>query len=584
MSGKKLINSAETAVDDALEGLTMLHPGLRLLQGGHRVVVREQIEKGKVALICGGGSGHEPFCAGYVGRGMLTGAVAGSVFASPPTASILALIRAVAKDNPEGVLVLVINYTGDRIHFGLATERARREGMKVEMLVCGEDCALTSTDKSAGRRGLCGTMFVFKIAGAMAEAGRPLEEIVATAKEVVGSMGTMGLALGPCSLPGQGPLFQVAPGDIELGLGVHGEAGVATIPLTTAREAVARIIQHMTNPTSATRIDLSKGERVVVILNNLGGTSKLEELVVAREVVHQLEAMGQTVVRMWAGHMMTSLEMAGVLLSILKVTDYPEWVELLDRTTSAPAWPVVLGSMRGGDRVTPGRHPVMEETAEFSLVKGAKLSAEGGGKVRLALETITRKLVDMEARLNELDSGCGDGDCGSTLASGAQAIQAALPTLSLEHPLALLHELASCCENMGGSSGGIYSILLTSASRAFQDQVGGSVDPSQWVRALRLGLEAVMTYGGAQPGDRTMIDALYPALESLEGNMDDLRNRPGQALAKAAQACSAGATSTKGMRAQAGRASYVAQDKVVDEDPGAVAAAAWFSAVAEVFW
>merc|ERR1711971_817893 len=142
MASKKLINSPEAAVDEALEGLVMLHPGLRLLQD-HRVVVREKIESGKVALISGGGSGHEPFCAGYIGDGVLTGGVAGSVFASPPTASILAGIRAVAKDNPAGCLVLVFNYTGDRLNFGLATEQARREGRKVEMVVCGEDCALT---------------------------------------------------------------------------------------------------------------------------------------------------------------------------------------------------------------------------------------------------------------------------------------------------------------------------------------------------------------------------------------------------------------------------------------------------------
>merc|ERR1719245_2256716 len=159
----------------------MLHPGLRLLQD-HRVVLREKISPGKVSIISGGGSGHEPFCAGYIGQGMLTGGVAGSVFASPPTASILAAIRAVARDSSAGVLVLVINYTGDRIHFGLATERARKEDIKVDMFVNGEDCALTSVDKSAGRRGLCGTMFIFKIAGAMAEAGRSLEEILATVK------------------------------------------------------------------------------------------------------------------------------------------------------------------------------------------------------------------------------------------------------------------------------------------------------------------------------------------------------------------------------------------------------------------
>merc|ERR1711971_122382 len=332
MASKKLINSPEAAVDEALEGLVMLHPGLRLLQD-HRVVVREKIESGKVALISGGGSGHEPFCAGYIGDGMLTGGVAGSVFASPPTASILAGIRAVAKDNPAGCLVLVFNYTGDRLNFGLATEQARREGRKVEMVVCGEDCALTSTDKSAGRRGLCGTMFVFKIAGAMAEQGRTLEEILSTAKEVTSSMGTMGLALGPCSLPGQGPLFTVAADAMELGLGVHGEAGVASMPLSNARDAVKAILVHMTNRSSATALSLaSSGERLAVIVNNLGGTSKLEELVVAREVVTQLEGMGH------------------------KVTGRPDWEALLDAPTLAPAWPAVLRSVSGPERVTPTHH------------------------------------------------------------------------------------------------------------------------------------------------------------------------------------------------------------------------------------
>merc|ERR1712013_449788 len=486
MAGKKLINSPETAVDEALEGLVMLHPGLRLLQD-HRVVVREKVERGKVALISGGGSGHEPFCAGYIGDGMLTGGVAGSVFASPPTASIL-------------------------------------EGIKVEMVVCGEDCALTSTDKSAGRRGLCGTMFVFKIAGAMAEQGKPLEEILLAAKEVTANMGTMGLALGPCSLPGQGPLFTVAVDAMELGLGVHGEAGVASMPLSNAREAVKSILTHMTNPSSATALSLnSTGERLAVIVNNLGGTSKLEELVVAREVVTQLEGMGHKVVRIWAGHMMTSLEMAGVLVSVLKVTNRPDWEALLDAATSAPAWPAVLRGSAGPDRVTPLKVEVMrKEEDELAMMKGAKLGQEGEKKVKEALEGLTRDLVAMEQRLNELDSGSGDGDCGSTLAAGAKAIQAALPSLSLAHPLALLSELAGLAENMGGSSGGIYSILLTTASRAFKDQVGGSVDPASWVRGLRLGLDAVMKYGGAEPGDRTMIDALNPVLESLESSGDDL--------------------------------------------------------------
>jgi len=421
-------------------------------------------------------------------------------------------------------------------------------------------------------------MFIFKIAGAMAEAGKSLESIVSTTKQVSASMGTMGLALGPCSLPGQGPLFTVSEDSMEIGLGVHGEAGVGSVPLCSARDAVRQLLDHMT--TSATRIELGEGEHLAVILNNLGGTSKLEELVVARELVQQLESRGYKVVRIYTGHMMTSLEMAGILISLLKVTEHPDWLEWLDAPTSAPAWPSILSSSAGPARTTPARIPVNKEQEEV-VMKGVKLGLEGEKVVRSTLERITTTLTSMESRLNELDSGCGDGDCGSTLAAGARAIQAALPSLSTAHPLALMQELASLAENMGGSSGGIYSLLLTSAGRAFQDSVGGCVGPDAWARALQYGLEAVMKYGGAAPGDRTMIDALSPALSVLEENMVELMSSPATVMVKAGEAATKGAAATKTMRARAGRASYVAADKVTKEDPGAVAAATWFNIISQ---
>jgi len=572
-------------VDEALEGLTMIHPGLRLLDG-HRVVLREQIDPIKVALISGGGSGHEPFCAGYIGGGMLTGGVAGSVFASPPTASILAGIKAVARDNKAGVLVLVINYTGDRIHFGLAVERARRAGIKVEMLVVGEDCALTSNDKSAGRRGLCGTMFVFKIAGAMAEAGESLETILNTSREVSANIGTMGLALGPCSLPGQGPLFSIADNMMEIGLGVHGEAGVGSIPLCSAKEAIKRLLDHMTSTSSSTRLVLASGEEVAVLLNNLGGTSKLEELLLSRELVTQLEGRGHRVVRIYTGHLMTSLEMAGILISILKVTNRDSWVRMLDAQTDAPAWPTVLSSSKGKARVTPDKvssTQFSQENVEHSAVPGIELSSVLAERVGSVLRCVGETLLSLEERLNLLDSGAGDGDCGSTLAAGARALLERLDAeqLATHQPLGLCHQLAEVAEKMGGTSGGIYSILLAAAGRAFQDQVGGEVDSLAWVRGLRYGLEAVMKYGGAEPGDRTMIDALYPALEVLEGRAVDLQNSGSTAavLSAAAEAAVKGAAETKEMKAKAGRASYVADEKVTLEDPGAEAAAAWFSSI-----
>ena len=430
---------------------------------------------------------------------------------------------------------------------------------KVEMFVNGEDCALTSVDRSAGRRGLCGTMFIFKIAGAMAEAGKSLGEIVTTVKAVSANMGTMGLALGPCSLPGQGPLFSVDDDKLEIGLGVHGEAGVGSVDLCTAGEAVTKLLDHMTNPASATRIELKPGERLAVILNNLGGTSKLEELVLARELVSQLEGRGHRVVRVYTGHMMTSLEMAGILISLLVVSDQAAWLASLDASTEAPAWPRALMSSDGADRETPARIPLTRQLTE-EKVRGAGLGEEGTRKVKLVLETLTADLLGLEERLNALDRGSGDGDCGSTLAAGARAVQASLSSLSLAFPLSLLQELAGLAENMGGSSGGLYSILLTTAATAFQDKE--KLESRDWVEALRLGLEAVMKYGGARPGDRTMIDALCPALQRLEEAGAGLETDLAGTVRSAVEAAKSGAESTRTMKAQAGRASYVAADKV----------------------
>ena len=431
--------------------------------------------------------------------------------------------------------------------------------LQVEMFVSGEDCALTSADKSAGRRGLCGTMFIFKIAGAMAEAGKSLEEILATVKAVSSNMGTMGLALGPCSLPGQGPLFTVAADKLEIGLGVHGEAGVGSVDLCSAGEAIRKLLDHMTNPASATKLELRPGERLAVILNNLGGTSKLEELVLVRELISQLEGRGHSVVRVYTGHMMTSLDMAGILISLLVVTDQAAWLQSLDAQTEAPAWPRALMSSQGGDRTTPARVPVITDTRQEDRA-GVELGQEGAGRLRKILETVTADLVELEEKLNLLDSGSGDGDCGSTLTAGARAIQAALPRLSCSRPLSLLQELAGLAENMGGSSGGIYSILLTAAACAFQGLE--VVEASHWVEALRLGLEAVMKYGGARPGDRTMIDALQPALETLQAAGPGLQSDLAGTVRAAVEAAGRGALETRNMKAQAGRASYVAADKV----------------------
>jgi len=277
------------------------------------------------------------------------------------------------------------------------------------------------------------------------------------------------------------------------------------------------------------------------------------------------------------------LEMSGILVSVLKVTDHPDWLDLLDAPTSAPAWPATLMAADSRNRINPSCvEPLPTLTSEWSL-KGVKLSPSGVDKLRAILSTAARDLLAMEESLNLLDSGCGDGDCGSTHAIGAKAILAALPTLELAHPHVLLQELGILCQEMGGSSGGVYSLLFTGGAGAFQDQVGGEVDQTAWVRALRLGLETVMKYGGAEPGDRTMIDALHPALVCLEAGGGGVLTETGKWLRQASAAARKGAEDTSSMIARAGRASYVSRDKVKQADPGAVAASTWFNAIAAHF-
>uniref|UniRef100_A0A8C9FSB8 Triokinase and FMN cyclase n=1 Tax=Pavo cristatus TaxID=9049 RepID=A0A8C9FSB8_PAVCR len=318
---KKLVCSVTSCAEDALAGLVACNPGLQLLRG-HRVALRSDLAalRGRVALLSGGGSGHEPAHAGYIGKGMLSGVVAGAIFTSPAVGSILAAIRAVTEAGAVGTLLIVKNYTGDRLNFGLALERARAEGADVRMVVVGDDCAFAS-QKKAGRRGLCGTVLVHKVAGAMAEAGASLDEIVTRVSALTKAMGTLGLSLSPCSVPGSKPTFQLANDEMELGLGIHGEAGVRRMKVMPVDEAVETMLAHMTDPSNASHLPLSPGASVVLVVNNLGGLSCLELSIVAGVAVRSLETRGVCIARALVGSFMTALEMAGISLTLLLVDE-----------------------------------------------------------------------------------------------------------------------------------------------------------------------------------------------------------------------------------------------------------------------
>uniref|UniRef100_A0A8C8A5K6 Triokinase/FMN cyclase n=1 Tax=Otus sunia TaxID=257818 RepID=A0A8C8A5K6_9STRI len=536
----KLVNSVTGCADDALAGLVACNAGLRLLQG-HRVVLRADLVaiRGRVALLSGGGSGHEPAHAGYIGKGMLTGVVAGAVFTSPAVGSILAAIRAVTQAGAAGTLLIVKNYTGDRLNFGLALERARAEGADVQMVVVGDDSAFAAP-KKAGRRGLCGTVLIHKVCGCAQDEGE------------------------------WGPPLPLAPGVLPQ-FCPHGPLPCAPQVLP-ADEAVETMLAHMTDPSNASHLPLSPGASVVLVVNNLGGLSCLELGIVAGAAVRSLERRGIRIARALVGSFMTALEMAGVSLTLLLVDE--ELVGLIDAETTAMAWPNLTTAPAMSQRQevpAPKEGPGMAQH-EPSTGTGGPAAA----RVQRVLERVCSTLLDMQDELNQLDREAGDGDCGHTHARAARAIQewvrAGPPPAA---PAQLLSALADLLlEQMGGSSGVLYGLFLTAAAQPLLSHD----DLPTWADAMDAGIEAMQRYGGAAPGDRTMLDSLCAAAQALHG----LRS-PGATLlpvlATAVESAEAAAEATRTMEAGAGRASYISSAQLLQPDPGAVAVAAVLRAV-----
>ncbi|CAN7054299.1 unnamed protein product [Brassica oleracea var. botrytis] len=577
---KKFINNPNDVVTEFIEGLVETYPGLQYLDGLPEVVLRADVSAAdydKVAVISGGGSGHEPAQAGYVGEGMLTAAICGDVFASPPVDSILAGIRAVT--GPMGCLLVVTNYTGDRLNFGLAAELAKTEGFKVETVIVGDDCALPPPRGIAGRRGLAGTILVHKVAGAAAAAGLSLEEVAAEAKHASEMVGTMGVALTVCSLPGQATSDRLGPEKMELGLGVHGEPGAAVVDIQPVDVVVSHVLQQILSP-ETNYVPITRGNSVVLMVNGLGGTPLMELMIAAGKAVPKLQLeFGLAVDRVYTGSFMSSLDMAGFSISIMKADQ--SILERLDAPTKAPSWPVGTDGNRPPSKIPVPLPPFQQNKNEESLGRPQELSQQGR-ILEAAIEAAATVVISLKDSLNEWDGKVGDGDCGSTMCRGATAI---LEDMRNYYPLndaaETVNEIGSSIRRvMGGTSGIIYSLLCKAAYAELKANVQSEVTSKNWSDALKSSISAVSKYGGARAGYRTMLDALIPASRVLEEKLsigEDLVS----AFVLSGEAATAGAESTIQMQAQAGRSSYVSAEILASiPDPGAMAAAAWYSAAA----
>ena len=541
----QFINNKQDLVTEAIDGL-LRNAGDRLarLDGfPHiKVVVRTDWDKSKVALVSGGGSGHEPSHAGFVGQGMLTAAVCGDVFASPSVDAVLAGILAVTGD--AGCLLIVKNYTGDRLNFGLAAERARAHGRKVAMVIVDDDVALPDVPQA---RGVAGTLFVHKIAGAIAETGATLEAVADAALKVVDGVISLGMSLDTCTVPGAPPENRIPLGKAELGLGIHGEAGVSQVDFSGSKNAVA-MIENVLNS------HMQEDQSYIALLNNLGATTPLEMSILANDLC--ISPIGASITHLIGpAAMMTSLDMHGFSVSLLPANQ--EWLNALNHPVKLPAWPGI-GALKPvkiaplPDGLTP-IHPIASEHAAH----------------RAFITSCCHALIDAEKSLNALDAKSGDGDTGSTLASASRSLMQSLNRLPLADMTQLFRAISTeLSQTMGGSSGVLLAIFFGAAGDA-------SASGKDLIGSLMSGLDRICEVGGAKSGDRTMVDALAPALNLLARNK-------GTDIPAAARVARQGADFTATItQAKAGRAAYVSAKNLEGyNDPGAEAVAILFERIA----
>jgi dihydroxyacetone kinase len=567
---KKFINRPEDVVEEMLQGIVMLHPGSALLPG-QKVIVRADAEHKRnqqVAIISGGGSGHEPAHAGYVGVGMLSAAIAGEVFTSPNSDSILSAIKAVATKS--GVLLVVKNYTGDRLNFGLAAEMARSEGIPVKMVIVDDDVALNTADQATGARGLAGTVFIHKLVGAAAAEGKSLADVVAAGNAAVESLVTLGVSFSAGTSPAVGkPSFELGEHEMELGLGIHGEPGVKRTELQPANVLTETLLTQILKHGK-----LGTEKRVAVMVNNLGAVTEMELAIVARHAMLYLEGKRVTVERIYAGTFLSSLDMVGISISVLGVND--EWLRWLDAPTTAPAWPNVLKQRPGKAEV----RIAADINTQVVSPTGSGAQSEIGRTTKRTIVAACNALIDAERELTELDRITGDGDLGTSMERAAKAVQSAANSYPLDDTpetfKALGHTLR---RELGGSSGPLYGVLFLRCASVLENV--GATGFAPWTEALDQGCHAIRELGGAKPGDRTMLDALDPfvkALKSLEGKASR------EAVFSAVDAAERGVERTAQMKPRMGRSSYLGDRVLGYPDPGAKAIAIWLRAACEALF
>ncbi|PEC59764.1 dihydroxyacetone kinase [Bacillus wiedmannii] len=578
---KKIINKPETLVMEMCNGMVMAHPELELLKK-YKVIKKKEMNENKVTLISGGGSGHEPAHAGLVGKGMLDAAVCGDVFASPSQIQVYQAIKETA--SKKGTLLIIKNYSGDIMNFKNGAHLATEDGIEVDYVKVDDDIAVEDSLYTVGRRGVAGVILVHKIAGAAAEAGMDLGAVKAVAEKAAANVRTIGLALTSCTVPASGsPTFTLAEDEMEYGVGIHGEPGIKREKTMSADELANRMTSDLIKD-----LGVKDGEEIALLVNGFGGTPLQELYLFNNAVTRELAARNIKINRVFVGNYMTSIDMAGMSLTVMKLDD--ELKTLLSKECNTPAFKVD-GPVESVEYVN-----VLEETEEkevsFEIETAEEHAVIKDNVITLnnmiyLVDKMSDVIIKNEVPFCELDTHAGDGDFGMSVAKGFKQLKREWHSIVDQENVTIGSFLDGCSmiimEHCGGASGPIWGGAFRAASKAAGEKRELTV--KEFGEMLQAALKGIQSIGersfgrGAVVGDKTLVDALAPCVDSWlasASNEEDMKT----AFEKGAEAAVKGAEYTKEIVARMGRAGTVGERSLGYPDAGAHALGVIFTEIA----
>lgn len=562
---KKIMNQPETMIIEMCQGLVAANPKLELLSK-YKVIKKKEINPNKVTLISGGGSGHEPAHAGFIGIGMLDAAVCGDIFASPSQIQVYQAIKETASQ--QGTLLIIKNYSGDMMNFQNAAFLAEMDGLTVDYVKVDDDIAVQDSLYTVGRRGVAGTIFVHKIAGAAAEAGLSLVDVKKVAEKTANNVRSLGFAFDSCTVPAKGtPTFTLADDEMEYGVGIHGEPGIRREKILSAEQLADRMVNAI-----IADLKLKAKDNVALLINGFGATPLLELYILNTYAAKVLDSHGINIDKIFVGNYMTSIDMAGASISILHLDD--ELKGYLHADSHAPAFYVSKDDHQAIDLSSFKIDP--EESQQSTAISDIGSNVIGNAitldNMKYLIHEMGEIIIKHEQVFCDLDSHAGDGDFGMSVAKGFKQLKKEWNEI-IQESKSISEFLDHCSmiimEHCGGASGPIWGFAFKSSAKSCEGKQDLSIQ--DFAKLLQAAVQGIQTVGersfgrGAVVGDKTLIDALVPCADSWSTHPSSFK----EAFDLGAQAAVDGAKKTESIVARMGRAGTVGDRSIGYPDAGA---------------